>query len=70
MGIVIGMSLGFDQLVSIGIVIGMSLGFDKMISNGIVIYGRLEIAMSISFHAPNTSREKVIQFILGKKYSI
>jgi hypothetical protein len=53
-----------------GIVIGMSLGFDKMIVIGIVIDERLEIAMSISFQAPNTLRENVIQFILGKKYSI
>ncbi len=68
MGIVIGMSLGFDQLVAIGIVIGMSLGFDKMVAIGIIIGGRLEIAMSISFQAPNTSRENVIQFILGNKY--
>jgi hypothetical protein len=68
MGIVIGMSLGFDKMVVIGIVISMSLGFDQLVAIGIVIYERLEIAMSISFHAPNTLRENVIQFILGNKY--
>jgi hypothetical protein len=68
MGIIIGMSLGFDEMIAIGIVIGKSLGFDQLVAIAVVIDERLEIAMSISFQAPNTLRENVIQFILGNKY--
>jgi hypothetical protein len=61
-GIVISMSLGFDKMISIGIVIRMSLGFDKLVAIGIVIDERLEIAFSVFNCAPNTLRENLIYF--------